>query len=126
MTLKTSGGYLAGALLMMAPLWPAQAGEADVTDVVIREAGNGAYAFAVTLRHADEGWEHYADGYEVLAPDGSSLGLRVLHHPHVEEQPFTRSLAGVAIPDEVAEVRVRAHDSVHGHGGREVAVAVPR
>jgi hypothetical protein len=126
MTIRAIGGFLVGALLGLAALWPALAGEADVTDVVIRKAADGSYAFDVTLRHADEGWQHYADGYEVLAPDGSSLGVRVLHHPHVEEQPFTRSLSGVAIPDEVAEVRLRARDSVHGYGGREVVVAVPR
>jgi hypothetical protein len=50
------------------------------------------------------------------------LGTRTLLHPHETEQPFTRSLAGVRIPNEVAEVTVRAHDRVHGYGGREVVV----
>ena len=57
--------------------------------------------FSVTLEHADEGWSHYADQWEVLSLDGNLLGKRVLHHPHENEQPFTRSLSGVAIPPEI-------------------------
>lgn len=105
---------------------PASAGEADVIGVkVTREAG-GTYMFDVTVRHADTGWDHYADRWEVLAPDGAVLGTRELAHPHENEQPFTRSLAGVTIPDTVSEVTVRAHDSVHGYGGGEHKAAVPR
>lgn len=81
--------------------------------------------FAVTLRHADEGWEHYADRWEVLAPDGTLLATRVLAHPHVGEQPFTRRLPGVVVPEGVERVRIRARDSVHGFGGQEVWVVIP-
>ncbi len=102
------------------------AGEADVIGVEVRRSEDGTYRFDVTVRHADEGWEHYADGWEVLAPDGTVLGTRTLHHPHVDEQPFTRSLGGVAIPDDIGEVSVRARDSVHGYGGAEARVRVPR
>lgn len=70
--------------------------------------------FSVTLSHPDTGWDHYADGWEVLDAQGNSLGLRVLAHPHVNEQPFTRSLGGVAIPDGATVVYVRARDNVDG------------
>ena len=63
---------------------------------------------------------------DVVAPDGAVLGTRVLVHPHKTEQPFTRSLGGVKIPENVAEVTLRAHDSVHGYGGKEVTVELPR
>ena len=43
-------------------------------------------------------------------------------HPHVDEQPFTRSQRGIVIPPGVTQVRVRAHDLVDGFGGREVLV----
>lgn len=101
------------------------AGEADVLDVQIRSTGNRTFTFSVTLRHADEGWDHYADAWEVIGPEDKVLATRVLYHPHVEEQPFTRSLTGVDIPAEVKEVAVRAHDSVHGYGGRMQTVQVP-
>ncbi len=80
--------------------------------------------FEVTVRHADEGWEHYADRWEVLAPDGRVLATRVLLHPHVTEQPFTRALGGVAIPGDVERVRLRAHDRIHGFGGRELELPI--
>ncbi len=80
----------------------------------------------MTVRHADTGWDHYADKWEVLAPDGSVLGTRVLYHPHVDEQPFTRSLSGVRVPPHVDAVTVRAFDSQHGSGGTSVRVQLPR
>ena len=104
----------------------AYAGEADVVDVGIKMTGKNAFYFDVTVRHADEGWSHYADKWDVVAPDGKVLGTRTLYHPHVDEQPFTRSLSGVKIPDSIKEVTLRAHDSVHGYGGKTITVAVPR
>jgi hypothetical protein len=70
----------------------------------------------VTVAHADSGWDHYADRWDVLTPDGTRLGSRTLYHPHVNEQPFTRALDGVTIPPGVTTVIVRAHDTVHGDG----------
>jgi len=102
----------------------AHAGPADVVEASARCEGS-VCTFEVTVRHADTGWDHYADAWEVLAPDGEVLGRRVLHHPHVEEQPFTRQLRGVEVPEGVREVRIRARDSVHGFGGREAEVPLP-
>ena len=109
-------------------LWAgaAVAGEADVVEAEATQEGAGAWRFDVTVAHADEGWDHYADKWEVLAPDGSLLGTRVLLHPHVGEQPFTRSLGGIAIPAGIDRVILRAHDSVHGLGGGETSVELAR
>jgi len=116
---------LAAVLLL---LWTggALAGEADVVAVEAAQDGAGTWRFEVTVRHADEGWEHYADKWEVLAPDGTVLGTRVLLHPHETEQPFTRALGGVAIPEGIERVTLRAHDSMHGLGGAEVTVELAR
>jgi hypothetical protein len=103
----------------------AYAGEANVVKVKIRMTGKDTFSLDVTVRHADEGWKHYADKWDVMAPDGTVLGTRTLYHPHVDEQPFTRSLSGVKITDSIKEVTVRAHDSVHKYGGKEVTVAIP-
>ena len=35
--------------------------------------GSGRWRFDVTVRHADEGWDHYADKWDVVAPDGTVL-----------------------------------------------------
>ena len=104
----------------------AYAGEADVVEVEVKRTAEHIYFFKVTVRHADEGWDHYANKWDVVAPDGSVLGTRTLYHPHVDEQPFTRSLSDVKIPESITEVTVRAHDLVHEYGGETVIVAVPK
>lgn len=118
---------VAALLFCLVVVGPAAlAGEADVLEVKIAKDGAGTYRFDVTVRHDDTGWDHYANKWEVLGPDGQVLGTRTLHHPHENEQPFTRSLAGVRIPPGVDQVRVRAFDSVHGAGGKEQSVDVPK
>jgi hypothetical protein len=108
--------------MLVATAAAAQAGEADVVDVTATAESGGAWRFDVSVRHADEGWDHYADRWEVLSPDGTVLGTRTLLHPHETEQPFTRSLSGVVTPDGIDEVEIRAHDSVHGYGGATMRV----
>jgi len=119
------GIFGVSAILLMILGPAAMAGEADVVGVEVSKQGEGRFRFDVTVRHADEGWDHYADRWDVVGPDGAVLGSRELLHPHVNEQPFTRSLTGVEIPRDVEEVTIRAHDSVHGLGGAEMTVAVP-
>jgi hypothetical protein len=109
-------------LLLPGPLY---AGEADVLDVKVQATTDGTYTFSVTVRHTDVGWEHYADRWEIITPDGKVLGTRVLLHPHVGEQPFTRNLAGVKIPEGTRKVIVRARDSIHKYGGKEMKVVLP-
>ncbi len=116
---------LVSLLCLCPPLDWVSAGEADVIDVLVRGSRDQGYRIDVTVRHADEGWEHYADRWEVLSPEGEVLATRVLYHPHVEEQPFTRSLSGVRVPEGVTEIVVRAHDSRHGNGGRSLQVKLP-
>ena len=103
----------------------AMAGEADVVDASAQRTAENTYAFSVTVRHADTGWEHYADRWQVLGPDGAVLGERILLHPHETEQPFTRELSGVVVPKGVEEVTIRAGDKVHGFGGAEISVKLP-
>ena len=107
------------AVVLSAPAGFVSAGKVDVETVSFRQAADGSYHFDVTLRHADAGWDHYADRWEVLTPDGEVIATRTLYHPHVDEQPFTRSLSGVKIAEGVKRVVVRGHDSVHGYGGEK-------
>ena len=104
----------------------AHADKADVWSVELEETAPGVYTITAEVEHADDGWDHYADAWQVLTPDGEVIATRELAHPHMNEQPFIRSLSGVEIPDNVAEITVRARDLVHGFGGREVTVRVPR
>ncbi len=117
---------LLGLFVVFLGVTAALADGADVLKVRAKDEGNGFWRFDVKVRHADEGWEHYADRWEVLSPEGRVLGARVLLHPHVNEQPFTRSLGGVFVPEDVAEVAIRASCSVDGYAGEEVAITLPR
>lgn len=101
------------------------AGQADVTAVTVTPEKTGTYTFEVTISHNDEGWDHYADSWEIRDKQGTLYGTRTLHHPHVSEQPFTRSLSHVEIPQEISAVTVRAHDSIHLYGGKKITVELP-
>ncbi len=112
------------AILGLLLLVPAvQAGEVRIVDVSVR--CEASCSFSVTLEHADEGWNHYADQWDVVTLDGRLLKSRVLYHPHVDEQPFTRSLSGVSIPAGSEQVKIRARDSRHGYSDKEWIVDLP-
>ena len=118
-------GFVMSAGLVAGATSAALAGEADVVKVAVTESMPGTFRFDVSVRHGDEGWDHYANAWQVVGPDGSVLGTRVLLHPHDTEQPFTRSLGGVKIADGIKTVVIRARDSVHDFGGKEMSVDLP-
>lgn len=97
---------------------------ADQPEVVSATAQNsgGSWTVSVTIRHPDTGWDHYADGWEILAPDGTRLGFRELLHPHETEQPFTRSLGGIAVPAGITTLRIRARCSQDGWNEKTTTV----
>lgn len=109
-------------LLLLPVVAPVISGEADVVEVTVTKTGENTYDFRVALLHEDIGWEHYANKWEVTDGEGTILGTRILHHPHVNEQPFTRSLSNVRVPEHLNKVYIRAHDSVHGYGGKVIPV----
>jgi len=112
-------------LLLMMGSGEAMAGKADVVEVKVTREKAGTYRFDVTVSSDDTGWDKYADRWDVVAPDGTVLGTRVLVHPHETEQPFTRSQSGITIPEDVKTVTVRAHDKVEGYGGKEMTIGLP-
>ncbi len=115
-------GILLGLLLLP---FTAQAGDVAIRYAEFLHNGDG-WRVSVTLQHADSGWEHYADGWRVVDAKGSVLGHRTLYHPHVEEQPFTRSLSNVQIPAGLKTVIVEAHDKVHGWSPDRLVVDLSR
>jgi len=91
---------------------------ANIPQVVAAKASHTGtvWQFDVTLRHADTGWKNYANGWGIYTKDGRELGYRILMHPHVDEQPFTRSLGNVILPEGLKQVVIRPHDLLHGWG----------
>lgn len=113
--------YLIAGLIFLS--WSCHAGEVSILAVSVE--CRDSCTFSVTLEHSDQGWNHYANQWDVVTLDGRLLKSRVLHHPHDNEQPFTRSLSGVQIPDGVDRVKIRARDSKHGYSSDEFVVEIP-
>ena len=111
------------AFLLLAT--PAVADAPVIEDASARISGS-TWTISVTLSHPDTGWDHYADGWRVEAPDGTELGFRELLHPHVTEQPFTRSLSGITIPNETTEVLIRTRCNVDGWADDTVPLTLQR
>lgn len=103
---------------------PVFADPAIVQHVTVSKTGGG-YTFAVTIRHTDTGWDDYVDAWRIKDETGAVLGERILAHPHVNEQPFTRSLSGVKIPQGITSVRIEARDTVNGWASGEKTVKLP-
>ena len=115
--------------VVKAPAKKTSVGDANVTSVYAREDADGTWTFHVSIEHKDVNWYDYADGWDVVLPDGSAIKpdpfgeyTRHIRHPHVHEQPFTRTQKALKIPAGTPSVRVRAHDKRDGFGGVEVEV----
>lgn len=111
---------LAAALLLATAV--ARAGDVEVVSARFAGGAGGTWRVSVTLRHDDTGWEHYADAWRVVSEGDDVYGTRTLYHPHENEQPFTRSLDGVRVPDAQAVVYIEAHDKVHGWASARLRV----
>lgn len=110
-------------ILLAALATPAFADPATVRKATLSQSG-GLYTFNVTVSHADTGWDHYVDAWRIKDESGTVLGTRELAHPHVNEQPFTRSLSGVRIPDGVKTVTIEARDNLSGWSSNALQVKV--
>jgi hypothetical protein len=100
----------------------AYAEPADVLYVEVNDHGDARFTFKVTVQHADTGWDHYADAWVIFTEDGQYLAARNLQHPHIKEQPFTRSLPNLPVNEGITSVVIRAHCSRDGFGGKEITV----
>ena len=87
---------------------------------------DGMWSFDVTILSPYDSPERYADAWRILGADGTVFGIRELTHDHASEQPFTRSLGGIAIPDTVTVVTIEGRDKEFGWGGTTLDVALSR
>jgi hypothetical protein len=94
----------------------------DIVAVETDQDVDGSYTFDVTVSSPYDSPERYADAWRVVGPDGTEYGVRILLHDHANEQPFTRSLSGVEIPDGIDSVTVEGRDLINGWGGAIIEV----
>jgi len=102
------------AVFLAAAASQAQADAPVVIDANAIRSGDH-WTISVSLAHPDSGWDHYANEWDVLGPDNAVLGVRALTHPHVEEQPFTRSLYVGEIPAGIDHVMIRVKCTLDGY-----------
>ncbi len=96
----------------------------DVLDVEATVSSTG-WTFAVTISSPYDSPGRYADGWRILGPDGTEYGFRLLTHDHASEQPFTRTLDGVEIPDGITTVTIEGRDQEFGFGGATFELTLP-
>lgn len=90
----------------------------DVVDATATSRGDGTWDFSTTISSPYDSPDRYADAWRIVGPDGSVLGVRELLHDHASEQPFTRSLTGVAVDASIEVVTIEGRDQVNGWGGQ--------
>ncbi len=90
------------------------ANSVEIIDATFKKNTGTNWSVSVTLKHADTGWDHYANNWRIIDEKGNVIGDRVLYHPHVNEQPFTRSLSNVSIKETDRYLYIIAHDTIHG------------
>lgn len=114
---------LQNSLLMITLLFTTSvlANDVEIMKVVLTKQ-TGTWRADVTLKHADTGWEHYADAWRLVDEKGNEIGKRTLYHPHVNEQPFTRSLSSFQISTDKNIIFVEAHDKKHGWSPNRVKI----
>lgn len=100
--------YLCPFLICLSLAKPALSDDGEVQAAKAEKVGMG-WRIDVTVSHPDSGWHHYIDYWIVETRAGDEIGRRKLLHPHIHEQPFTRSLRNVIVPDGVHKVYIRLH-----------------
>ena len=112
--------------LMLSSAGAVYADSVDILAANMQQHQEGYWLVSVTLKHADSGWDHYADRWRLVDSQNKVLGERVLLHPHVDEQPFTRSLSRVEIPASLSTVYIEAHDKLAGWAPMRLKIDLDR
>ena len=118
MFLKTKKHLIIFGLLLSNSVFSS---DVEIVNVVLTK-NTGTWRADVTLNHADTGWKHYADAWRLVDEKGNEISKRTLYHPHVNEQPFTRSLSSIQIPKESKIIFIEAHDLNRGWSPGKVKV----
>lgn len=97
----------------------------DVIAVKVQARGVDTFDFDITVSSPYDTPQRYADAFRAMGKDGKVFGERKLLHDHAGEQPFTRDLYGVRIPQGVRVVVIQARDRKYGYGGKTPEVVLP-
>ena len=82
------------------------------------------FTFQVMISSPYASAERHTDAVRVIGDDGVVYGILELTHPHAGQQPFSRTLRDVEIPESVTKVIIEGRDSTYGWGGEVVTLAI--
>jgi len=88
----------------------------DIIDATAEQTNLG-WTFNATVSSPYDSADRYADAWRIVGPDGTVYGTRELAHDHAAEQPFTRTIQAVEIPDDIDVVTIEGRDQDNGWGG---------
>lgn len=97
----------------------------DIVGATFDPIGDTTWSVRVTLSSPYDTEDRYADAWRVLTVDGRVLGTRELTHDHATEQPFTRALNNVEIPEGTESVLIEARDLINGWSEERVEFELP-
>ena len=63
-------------LLSFLLLTTVNANEVEIVDVKAHQKNDKTWTFAVTLKHDDKGWDHYANEWQIIGNDNKIFGTR--------------------------------------------------
>jgi len=98
----------------------------DVLGATAEQDDDGTWNVSATLSSPYDSAQRYADAWRIVGADGTVYGTRELAHDHAAEQPFTRDLSSVEIPEDVIEVTIEGRDQVSGWGGESFTLTLER
>ncbi len=108
-----------GLLLSAVFLIPLLAQKADVIEAKVKKSFGGKYVAYVKIDHKDEGYEHFADRWEIFDQNGKRLTIRIIFSPTTEKETIESYLYGFAVPEGTKKLIFKAHCNKDGWGGKE-------
>jgi hypothetical protein len=102
-------------LFALASLARAEAPRVESASIVQEGAG---WTVRALIRHPDSGWDHYASGWQILAPDRTVLALAEITHPHPDGEPIREELTGLQLPEGVDHLLIRVRCTLDGWSAR--------
>jgi hypothetical protein len=111
--------YFVIVALVFSPLLLAK--EVEITKVELEPTGS-TWTVHVTLRHDDQGFEHYANGWRLVDAKKNVIAAQELYHPHDKKKSFTDSKANIKIPSQTKLVFLEAQAKPHGWSKQRVRI----
>ncbi len=95
--------------------------EVEISKVELEPTGP-TWTVHVTLRHDDESYEHYANGWRIVDAKQNVLASQELYHPHKKKKSFTDNKTNITIPNTAKVIFLEAQAKPHGWSKRRVRI----